>query len=181
MLMRMRTTWLAGLVFVVLAAAVLSACSGGGFTVTDKFAWRMEGGALSGYGGTDGGAASARNTARLLLTGRQFDFTPQRSNIIEPGTAQTWRAGGSQEFGDAEGTQNQIGDLITCQFTVPSFDPQITDVQLVGEFNKPAAESTLSDPASSFMVDWTISFNEAGTEYTLTASQLVTGVNYILD
>jgi hypothetical protein len=54
-------------------------------------------------------------------------------------------------------------------------------VQLAGEFDKPAAEGTLSDPADSFMVDWTISFTEAGTEYTLTASQLVTGVNYILD
>lgn len=163
------------------AGLALSACSGAGGLTDDKFAWRVEGGALTEYGGADGGDADARNTMRLVLVGRQFDITPVDSHTVETGAAESYRAGADTDYADATGTQTQFGDEMTMAFTVTSTDVNITGMQLTGVFSKTAAEGAIADPSDSFVVTWTLSFEDGGEARELTAQQSLIGVNYILD
>jgi hypothetical protein len=182
MLTRMMTRMrLFALLALAATALLFSACAGGGALDGDKYAWRMEGGALTEYGGSDGGNAAARNLMRLLLVGRQFDFTPVDNRTVAPGDSHTYRGSADGDFGDAAGTQNQIGDAMTALFTVPTTNPELADVELSAAFSKAEAEDTYADAGQSFTVTWTLSYTEGGEARELTAQQSLIGVNYMLD
>ncbi len=167
---------------VVLAAALaLSACAGAGGFANDKYAWRVEGGALTEYGGADGEDADARNTLRLVLVGRQFDITPLDSHTVETGESGSFRAGADADFADATGAQTQFGDEMTLEFAITSANAAITDMELRGVFAKSLAEAAVADPANSFEVAWTLSYNLDGEPRELTAKQTLIGINFILD
>lgn len=177
--MRKLNLWLA--LTAILAVAVLFSACGSGAIITDKYAWRLEGGALSEYSGTDGEDSDARNTIRLLLVGRQFDFTPDDNHTVEPGTAYTYQASSDDAFGDADGTMTEIADAMTVEFAITTSDTALDNVTLTGEFSKSGAEDTYHDPSESVTVTWTLSYDEDGEGRELTAQQALTGTNYILD
>jgi len=174
-----RTIRLAVLAFSLLALVVLeAACGSGGGLVIEQRAQAYVGGALSNFGGIDGGSSTARSVARDIAIAREFDFI-QPGFMVSAGTITATTAAASQSFGDGTGQLQVLGDQATAELNISSRDPQISDATITGSFSLSQAQAALNDAGRSFTVNWEFEFSANGLPVSLSAEQTLSGTNWV--
>jgi hypothetical protein len=175
-----RMKQLTALILFVSTALLLAACGGTDALVLQR-ANSFDGGALSNFGGTDGSSTDARDIARNITSGRNYDFTLTGFDLVD-GPAQSTPAGGS-DYGAGTGSVAVDGTAVTVTMDVASTNPNVTNVQLVGTFDAMDAAATIANPGSTFVVEWQMSFDipNGASTYTahVTAEQTLNGTDYI--
>ena len=166
------------LTLVTLTVMLLLGSCGGGEAVVQR-ASAFIGGALSSFGGTDSPDADARNTAMEIAISRIYDFTQGGFTLLS-GTATT-TATNLGEFGGGNGFVDLAGQgqLATIVLNISADDPRYSSVELAGVFSPSEAQTAIDLPGASFFVEWTISWEDDGVPYTLTAAQSLTGTDWL--
>jgi hypothetical protein len=168
------------IMFAVLAAGV-GGCSTNSGLPQDR-ADRYTGAPLTSFGGTDGEDPEMRAIARQLCEARDYDFTPvgfqiqpKTTALTELGHADPRFAGGNGQILFSDPPTNTVG---TVAFTVLSNDPLVTEVRLSCAFNVRQAQNAINTPGIAFGVNWSITFKLNGVAHSLTADQLLRGVDF---
>jgi hypothetical protein len=162
----------------VLAAVMFAACGGSSIDLV-QHANSFDGGALSNYGGADGENADARAIAREMASGRNYDFTPSGFTIAA-GDASSNGPNGSP-FGVGNGSLAVSGDTATVTLDITSTNPDVTNAQMVGSFSLAEASMAIINPGSSFIVDWTMSFDMLTVPVSLSAQQTLNGTDFVTE
>jgi hypothetical protein len=161
----------------VLTSSVLALSACGGSDPLNLQADSFQGGSLSNFGGLDGADTEARDIAREMAVGRNFDFTPGGGFTLSSGPINSTSDGG--DFGIGGGTLDLSGDDATVDLDITSENPNVTNAHMVGTFSLAAASAAIANPSSSFDVEWTISFDTfGGIPVELTATQTLTGTDF---
>lgn len=168
-----RVLLLAGMA--LLALLMLAAC--GGEELLTQRADSFEGGALSSFGGTDGADSDARDVARAIANNRGYDFTPS-GYTLATGAATSWLLTPSIDYGDGTGTLTVNAADAETVLQVLSNSASVTEIEMQGEFPLASAQAAIENPGSSFVVDWTISWQQDGTPRSLTAQQTLLGAEW---
>jgi hypothetical protein len=134
------------------------------------------GGSLSNFSGNDGGDSDARAIARDMATSRNFEFTP--TGFLVSGNVNSDGPVGS-DFSVGSGLLEVDGDTVNVTLLLTSTNPDITNPQMEGSFSLSEAQNAIISPGASFPVDWTISFDALGSPFSLTATQELTGADFI--
>jgi hypothetical protein len=179
MLQTMTHIRIAILVATLALLMALTSCGGGDGTVLEQQAAAFSGGSLTTYGGLDSDEPVARQTARDILVGREFDFTTAGFTIA-PGTVSSAAAGGSPRFGASSGTLETSGDTATVVLNITSRDGSVTSPQATGTFSLSDAQRAVNDAGASFTVDWELDFEENGTPYSISVEQVLSGTNWTI-
>jgi hypothetical protein len=177
MLARMRTIHILAALSALALAGLLAACGGATATLNQR-AGSFEGGALSSFGGADGDDIDARATARDIAGGRDYDFTAAGFTLLN-GAATSWQPGAGSNFGDGDGTVTLDGAQATVNLSVISNDPDVTDVALAGSFDVADAQAAIANAGSSFVIEWTLVWQQAGEARSLTAQQTLLGAEWV--
>lgn len=160
------------------AVALIAGCGSGTGVALNERAQEFIGGALSNFGGGDGGDTGARSTARDLAVGREFDFILS-GFVVAAGTATTSQGAASTRFSGGMGQLQINGDEATVVLDIANVDPSVVDAQLIGYFSVSDAQRAVTDASTSFMVLWEIEFTEADVTYMLNAQQLLSGTSWV--
>jgi hypothetical protein len=156
-------------------------CSGNTDLPQDR-ADRFFGMPLASFGGTDGGNVELQAIAQQLCDAREYDFTPAGFQIAATAAALTSRGHADPRFGGGNGPLeivNPPDDTIgSVEFAVTSNDPAVSNVTLACSFNLNQAQNTINTPGMTFAVNWRIGFTLDGTTHTLTADQVLYGIDF---
>jgi hypothetical protein len=155
---------------------VLASC-GSGTSLLDMKAKSFDGAALENFGGSDGAGTAARNIARNMAEGRNYDFTPSGFTFSSGPVTSSAEEG---DFGFGGGSIAVDGDEATVDLDVTSNNPDITNAHMVGTFNTTAAGLAIADPGKTFDVAWTIGFETLGEPVELTAMQTLAGTDFVI-
>ena len=176
----MTRTWNLASVSGLIAALVLllAACSAGGGIQIEQRAQAFLGGALSNFGGPDGNDATARSIARDIAIGREFVFV-QAGFTVASGQATANIGGADPSFGSGNGQVTVSGNQGTLELTIYSSSGPAGDADLTGTFGTAAAQATVQDPGASFTISWAFEFSQGGTDYSITADQILSGTDWV--
>lgn len=159
-------------------SSVLAACGSGGGIQFEQRAQVFLGGALSNFGGVDGGDPGARSVARDIAIAREYDLI-QPGYTVGAGPITAATAAASQSFGPASGQLTVAGDLATAAFSVDSFDADVSEVTMTGTFSLSQAQAAVSDAGRSFIVSWEFEFDSSGMPVSISAEQTLSGTNWV--
>lgn len=178
MLLDMRKTRLLTIIATVALLLILGSCGGGADPIAQR-ASAFIGGALSSFGGIDANDPGARNTAMELAISRIYDMTPGGFTLLS-GTATT-DSSGLGDFGAGNGVVDLagLGQLATINFSITADDPRYSSVEMAGVFNPSEAQSAIDLPGTSFVVEWTVSWEDDGMPYSLIAEQSLSGTDWL--
>lgn len=158
-------------ILVLLLLLALCGCgSGSGFERPSFF----RGGEPTEFGGTNGADPDSRAIATEILGGRSFDLSPN-SWVLETGPVTSISEGIDNDFGAGEGEQSVVSLTGSIDMRIISREAAISEVRLFGLYNLSQATVANADPAQSFPVNWTVSWQDLDNAYQVTCTQQLTG------
>jgi len=158
----------------VLLLVVLAGC---GHSSHEKKATVFSGGALSGFGGDNGGDSATRQVARDVMDLRTFDLISDNFTLSN-GSVTTQALGGGS-FGAGQGTQILGVERAAVLLDITSGDAAITDVKLSGDYDIALAQRAIDTPGAQFTAAWRLSFNRDGAARVITFVQELTGAQFV--
>lgn len=178
MLHNMRKAKLLTIAATTVLLLLLGSCGGGSDPIIER-AGAFIGGALSSFGGADSPDAGARNTAMEIAISRIYDLTPGGFTLLT-GPATTV-ATGIGNFGGGNGNVDLagLGQQATITLNISADDPRYSSVEMDGVFNPSEAQTAIDLPGASFIVEWTITWEDDGLPYILTAVQSLAGTDWL--
>jgi len=157
----------------IVLAALCGCGSGSGFERPQYFL----GAEPTGFGGPDGAVEANRLIATEMLGGRHFDLSPNNW-IIETGVVTSSAEGIDNDFGAGEGEQQVISSTGSIDMRLISREAAISEVRLFGLFDIGEAAQANADPANSFSINWTVSWQDLTAAYSVSCSQSLSGAAF---
>ena len=161
------------LIALIVLAALCGCGSGSGFERPQYFV----GGEPTGFGGPDGAVEANRLLATEMLGGRKFDLSPN-DWVIETGPVTSTSENIDNDFGSGEGDQSVVSSTGSIDMRLISRDAALKEVRLFGLFDIGEAALANADPANSFTINWTVSWQDLTTAYSVTCQQSLTGAAF---
>jgi hypothetical protein len=162
----------------IIAMLILASCSAGGGPVgPNQRAGAFFGGAIFNFAGPDSLDIDARAVAREVSNSRDYDFTPGGGFTLASGSATSDSGDPLSDFAAADGSISISGSTATIELNVSSFNPQISNVQLVGTFSLIEAQQAIDDPGSDFTVFWDLAYESDGLDVAISYDQTLTGTD----
>ncbi len=160
----------------VLSLLWLASCGGESTPGQNTKANQYSGSAVSNFSGPDGDDVDARSDARALMVNRTYDFTDS-GYLIQSGPATT-AAGGNVNFGAGTGLVTITGESGTIALGVAPSNPSYSNVDLVGSFNRAAAQSAIDNAGNTFTVNWQMTYSAGAFSYEIHFDQVLTGSDF---